>query len=102
MGRRHPITEVLALCGGRNVFADNPGSAFIVSLEAVLARDPQVVLAGTGGPSRPLQMWQAWPDLAATAAGNLLTVNADHVARPGPRLALGAEEVCAALERARE
>ncbi len=29
VGRRHPITELLALCGGRNVFADNPGSAFM-------------------------------------------------------------------------
>lgn len=102
VGKRHPITELLELCGGRNVFADNAGSAFIVSLEAVLARDPQVVLVGTGAPADTLGMWRSWNSLAATRAGNLLTVNADHVARPGPRLALGAEEVCAALEGARE
>jgi iron complex transport system substrate-binding protein len=101
VGKRHPITELLELCGGRNVFADNAGSAFIVSLEAVLARDPQVVLVGTGVPAETLGMWRVWTDLSATAAGNLLTINADHVARPGPRLALGAEEVCAALEEAR-
>ena len=101
VGKRHPITELLELCGGRNVFADNAGSAFIVSLEAVLARDPQVVLVGTGVPAETLEMWRAWTDLSATAAGNLIMINADHVARPGPRLALGAEEVCAALEGAR-
>jgi iron complex transport system substrate-binding protein len=102
VGKRHPITELIELCGGRNVFADNAGSAFIVSLEAVLARDPQVVLVGTGAPAKTLEMWRSWENLSAAAAGNLLMVNADHVARPGPRLAIGAEEVCAALEGARE
>ncbi len=42
---RHVISEVVELCGGRNVFADLPQVAPQVDVEAVLARDPQVILS---------------------------------------------------------
>ncbi len=42
---RHVISEIVTLCGGRNVFADLPQLAPPISAEAVLAADPQVILS---------------------------------------------------------
>ena len=53
---RHLISGMLALCGGRNIFADLPGVAPAVDLEAVLARDPQVILV-TAARVDPVNHW---------------------------------------------
>jgi ABC-type hemin transport system substrate-binding protein len=41
---RHLISEMVGLCGGRNVFAALPGLAPAVDLEAVIAADPELIL----------------------------------------------------------
>ncbi|MFX5570762.1 hypothetical protein ABTD96_20785, partial [Acinetobacter baumannii] len=41
---QHMVSSVLRLCGGRNIFADLPQLAPTVSVESVLAADPQVIL----------------------------------------------------------
>lgn len=59
---QHLISRGLALCGGRNIFADEPGLAFQVSREAVILANPDVLLAPDGpGAENPLQAWQEWP-----------------------------------------
>jgi vitamin B12 transport system substrate-binding protein len=45
-------------CGARNVFADLSWPAPQVSIEAVLQRNPQVILAGD---QAQLDAWKAWP-----------------------------------------
>lgn len=97
---RHLISGILALCGGRNVFAGLPGVAPAVDLEAVLARDPQVILV-TGARGDPAVHWARWPKLAAVSAGNVLRVPPDEVTRATPRALLGARSVCEQLEGAR-
>ena len=39
--------------------------------------------------------------LTAYRSGRIYALNADWVLRPGPRVLLAAEQICAALERAR-
>ena len=55
------LTELLALAGAHNVFGDLPQPSVAVSLEAIAARDPDVVLLAGGAPpsfaERP--EWQA-------------------------------------------
>lgn len=101
---RQIIGDVLHLCGGRNVFGKLQALTPTVSIEAVLAADPEAIIAAGSGGKRPawLNDWLAWPRLAAVARHNLFVVDADLVNRPGPRLLEGARQVCAALDQARE
>ena len=40
------IDDAITTCGGSNVFADLPQAAPTVTREAVLARNPDVIVAG--------------------------------------------------------
>lgn len=98
----HYISEIVSLCGGQNVFAELDDLAPSVSVEAVLARDPQVLLAGSDDGSMPFSEWSRWPRLAANRYGNLFVVDADAIGRPSLRLVDAALAVCTHLETARE
>ncbi len=98
---RHVISEIVELCGGRNVFAELPQLAPPVSLEAVLARDPQVILSTDDTITDPLALWRRWTRIAAVRDGTIYSMSSDTLTRATPRLADGAREVCAALDDAR-
>lgn len=92
---RHLISDVLRRCGGRNIFADLPTLAGPVSIEAVLAADPQVIIA-TGLPERfdPIRYWTRVPGLAAVAAGQVHLLHPDLITRATPRVLVGMRAVC--------
>ena len=98
---RHVISEVVELCGGRNVFADLPQVAPQIDREAVLARDPQVILTTDDTIADPRAQWQRWSQLVAVRHGTIYAMPSDTVARASPRLTDGVESVCAALDDAR-
>ena len=85
------------------MFAGLPALAPRVDLEAVLAVDPEAIIAG--GTEAVWQgwlvRWRAWPRLRAVQRDNLFFIPADIVHRHGPRILQGAEAICAALEQAR-
>lgn len=100
---RHFLGQGLRLCGGRNVFGSLPGLTAIVSVESILDAAPEVIIASdmhAHGPG-PLAGWRAWPALPAVRAGNLFMVDADLLARPGPRLLDGIAAICRQLDVAR-
>ncbi|MBM5811814.1 MAG: cobalamin-binding protein [Gammaproteobacteria bacterium] len=99
VGGSHLISEIVELCGGRNVFAESRSTALPVDLEAVLARAPQVILSTDDGD--PRAYWERFTGLAAVASGSVYRAPADLLARPSPRLVAGAAEVCAQLDDAR-
>lgn len=95
----HLISDILQLCGGENVFSDLPGLTATLSTEAVLVRQPEViVIAATGEPLKPmLEAWQQWPTLPAVEAGRVFGINPDLMHRPGPRIVHGALKLCEML-----
>jgi len=96
------ISQVIRLCGGRNIFSGLGKLAPVVGRSAVLARNPSAILTGGGhGGAKRLHAWQQWPWLAAVKAGNLFTVPGDVLGRPSPRILEGALAVCRDLSRAR-
>jgi len=99
---RHLISEMLALCGGRNMFADLEQLAPPVSLEAVLERNPETILAGDDVRDDPFALWRPWRNLRAVELGNLYVLKVDRIARATTRIVAGVEEVCEVLDRARE
>ncbi len=95
----HLISQVIELCGGRNIFADAPGLAPRISIESVLARNPRAIVASGMGEARPewLDQWRTYPHLDAVAAGALFFVDPDHIQRPTARVLLGATKLCEQL-----
>lgn len=102
VNREHFISEIIAICGGRNIFDDLDGFAPSVDVEAVLDRDPDVMLAGANLGDDAFTEWRRWPELAAGRYGNQFLLPDETIGRPSPRLMLAGQSVCTALEQARE
>jgi iron complex transport system substrate-binding protein len=87
----------MALCGGRNIFADLTAPAPVVSIEAVLARAPDVIVAADDGPDIAA-FWARFAALPAARQRAFVRVDAAALNRPTPRLLDGAAALCAALQ----
>lgn len=98
----HYISELIGLCGGQNVFSDLLDLAPMVAVEAVIERDPEVLLAGDTGQTGIFDEWQRWPNLAANRYSNRFLLPATELGRPTPRLLVAADAMCAALDEARD
>lgn len=99
----HLIADVIRLCGGRNVFGSLDTLAPKVGIEAVLAANPEAIVASGMGEARPdwLDQWKRWPDLAANTNGHLFFVPPDLLQRHTPRILDGAARLCEQLESVR-
>lgn len=97
----HYVSDLIDVCGGRNIFADLSELAPTVSVEAVLARDPEVMLASTDAGDSAFAEWQRWPGMAAQRYGNLFLLPGDEIARATPRLLVAGNAMCLALRKAR-
>lgn len=97
------ISDAIRLCGGRNVFSQLSALAPTVTVEAVIAANPEVIVASGMDNSRPewLDDWKRWSMLTAVARNNLYFVPPDLIQRHTPRFLDGAEKLCAHLETAR-
>ncbi len=94
---QHLVSRIVERCGGRNVFANLPVLAGSVSLEAVLAADPDLIVAAVapGGEPAVTHTWRRWPKLRAVARGEVHAIDADLVTRATPRVLQGVRSVCA-------
>jgi iron complex transport system substrate-binding protein len=103
----HLISDVIALCGGRNVFAQLEPLVPTVSTEAVLAANPEAIVTAAPGATASnaalpqLDSWRQWPAITAVARNNLFAIDGDLINRPTPRLAQGAAQLCEDLDVAR-
>lgn len=101
--RKHYVSQIIELCGGENIFADLGDLAPLVSEEAVIVRDPEVMIAGgIDAEDVAFAEWQRWPSMAANIHGNYFYVPADLLARPTPRLVQAATMICTVLDTARQ
>ena len=99
----HIISQVIELCGGRNVFANLPTLDPKISFEAVLRKDPEVVVAGNSALNHPdwKDSWRHWPALQVVKNNHLFYVNPDIIQRHTPRILQGAEVLCEHIEAVR-
>lgn len=98
LGGRQIISDALRLCGARNVFEDLSLPAPQVSVEAVLARDPQVILVGDAHLATD---WQRWSHLRAVQAQQVWAVPDSRLVRPSFQMLAATRQLCAQLARAR-
>jgi len=101
INREHYVSELIEVCGGKNIFDDLEELAPAISVEAVVDRNPEVMLASTDAGDDAFVEWQRWPAIAANLYGNQFLLPADEIARATPRLILAGGALCLALQRAR-
>lgn len=90
------MNELLDIAGARNVYASLRSPASAVSVEDVVARNPDLVIRGGGEVAR--NAWSTtWSAVPAVAAGHVVTVATDLVSRPSVRLGEGAVALARAL-----
>jgi ABC-type Fe3+-hydroxamate transport system substrate-binding protein len=103
VGGRHIIGDAIARCGGRNIFEDIDFPAPIVEIEAVVKRDPEVMLLS----APPItardwrERWRRFTTIRAVQTGQLLTFSDPRLDRMGPSAIDAVEGLCAMLDRAR-
>ncbi|HAM57788.1 MAG TPA: cobalamin-binding protein, partial [Candidatus Rokubacteria bacterium] len=91
------IHDVLAVCGGRNVFGDRAERYPSVTLEEVAARRPEVILL----PDEPFRFRAAHvADFAAVGARRIELVDGKRFSWYGPRIAEALRMIPALLEAA--
>ncbi len=95
-GKRSGIHEIITLGGGTNIFADVDDTYPTVSAEAVVDRNPQIILFPNYHGSEELlsgllQARPGWSKISAIAGGRVYGVDNDAFSRPGPRIVDAAE-----------
>ena len=101
INREHYVSGLIDICGGRNIFEDLDDLAPAISAEAVIDRDPEVMLASTDAGDDAFTEWERWPGLAAIRYGNQFLLPADEIGRATPRLLIAGNAMCLALRQAR-
>lgn len=102
VGGEHYASELIALCGGRNVFADLDELAPAIDVEAVIDRDPEVILAGDDAGGDAFAEWDRWRAIAANRYRNRFLVPGDELGRPTTRVLEAGKAICEALQTARQ
>ena len=102
----HFITDLYHLCGGVNVFGDLSEASPIVSVEAIVTRNPQVMLTGGHHGKRSIdnwkQKWETWGSMDAVKHNLMFFVDQDMYTRSTPRTVDAAEHLCGILDKARK
>ncbi|HYL03954.1 MAG TPA: helical backbone metal receptor [Steroidobacteraceae bacterium] len=99
VGGRQLMSDALVLCGARNVFADLSEAGPVVSVEAVITRDPDVIVAaGPPGESAAwLADWKRYGALAAVRNGRLVAFEDEGLSRLGPSVIEATGKLCRAI-----
>lgn len=95
---QHFISELLNLCSADNLFADLPNLAARISLESIVARQPQLVLSAS---AKDFESFRAFAGLPASRYQGFIQVNPDWFERPGPRVLDALGSLCPEVERVR-
>ncbi len=94
----HYVSQLIEICGGTNIFADLGKLAPLIGVEAVLERDPEVMLAGDDAGPEAFREWDRLQGIAASRYGNRFWMPAAEIGRATPRLLEAGAAICRALE----
>jgi len=103
LGGPHVFSEMARMCGGENVFSGVTQEAFVVDLEAVMAADPEIIIAAReNGGGDPLGHWQKLPGISAVAEDHLHAVEATSLVRPSSGALEGIDKLCEMVAEVRK
>ena len=99
VGGKELMSDALRVCGARNVFADLPQRAPAIGIGAVIARNPDIIIA-VAPPGRGtswLAQWRRFPSLRAVRTGRLLDFEDQRLSRLGPGVIGATASLCAKI-----
>ncbi|MFQ5828718.1 MAG: cobalamin-binding protein [Candidatus Methylomirabilia bacterium] len=99
-GREAIVTELIQVAGGESITARDRGDYPRYSLEAAVAREPEVILLanhGTGSGAISREPWERFGSLPAVKTGRIHSVDGNLLHRYGPRIVDGLEKLARLL-----
>jgi iron complex transport system substrate-binding protein len=101
VGGHQLMSDALSICGARNVFADLPEAAPLVDTEAVIARNPDIIVAASppGEGAAWVEDWKRFGSLAAVRQGRVVAFEDQGLSRLGPSLIDSTENLCRTIAR---
>lgn len=101
---QHGISQALSACGGINAFASLAPLTPVVSWEAAVQSNPQLIMTSSS-PDEGAQLsgWQRFSaQVEAVRLQRFAVMDGNLLGRMGPRFVQGAKAMCEAIERVRE
>jgi len=93
--------DLIEIAGGRNVFGQSISTYRRCTLEEILLADPEVIIICSMVSNdfclRQRRWWKRWKNISAVRNNRIYIVEANLVARPGPRMVEGLEEIAKAI-----
>jgi iron complex transport system substrate-binding protein len=92
----HLMGQAISLCGGKNIFGSINVPVPLVSSEAILVGQPQIIVRSADVPGQVewRSQWQKYQQIPAVADNHLYEVSADLISRPGFRMLQGIRQLC--------
>jgi iron complex transport system substrate-binding protein len=99
VGGTQLMSDALALCGARNLFGDLKELSPVIDTEAVIARNPDIIVAAAPPGEGPnwLAEWRRFGSIKAVQAGRLVVFEDLRFSRLGPSVVPATEGLCKAL-----
>jgi iron complex transport system substrate-binding protein len=102
LNQDHLIADIIQICGGEQLFAKEKLLVPIVSREAVVEANPEIIFTATdSGKKVDWSMWTSIPQLAATKGKAFVALDGDTISRPSPRIIQGAIKICSEIDKIR-
>ena len=99
----HLIDKVISFCSGDNVFGNLTTIAPRVSIETVIEKNPEVIVAGmTKDRQLWLKEWNKWTVIKAVKNKHVYPIDASLVIRQTPRILQGTRKMCEILNEVRK
>jgi iron complex transport system substrate-binding protein len=101
VGGRQLMSDALNTCGARNVFADLPEAGPVVDIEAVIARNPDIIVAAAppGEGAAWVADWRRFDMLEAVRTGRVVAFEDQSLSRLGPSVLDATESLCRTIAR---
>jgi len=102
VGGTQLISDALTTCGARNAFGDLKELSPVIDVEAVVARDPDIIVAAAPPGAGPewIADWKRFTTLRAVRKNNLIIFEDPRLVRLGPSVVDATDALCKALASA--
>tara|TARA_R110001592_G_scaffold134398_2_gene350099 strand:+ start:384 stop:1229 length:846 start_codon:yes stop_codon:yes gene_type:complete len=94
------INQMIEVCQGQNVFADNPTPYPQIGIENVIVAQPEIIIYPDEKSTieQPIIDWRKWPEIPAVKHNRFVRVNADLMHRFSTRMLDGIEDMCEKID----
>lgn len=103
LNQDHLIGNIIQICGGEQLFAQEKLLVPTVSRESVIKANPEIIFTAVDSQRMKTDwsIWSAVPQLAATQKKAFIDLDGDTISRASPRIMQGAKKICAEIDRVR-